>query len=204
MIADSGECWPDSVQCWAGYRRLGRVFVIYSWPAWASWGATSTGISPVVGPGLGLDPERLRRLVGSERERVLSRVLWGRLAESADVRASHREVGLSTEEVHKRSSDGIEFANRAAKCFEEAGYEEGSQIVTELIQSIYDRAIQIYCKTNEPDQIYYTLAADNPLEDASKCIKEWKIPMPSAGKSEAFAGGDGFLHVFDPHPPPSV
>jgi len=137
-------------------------------------------------------------------------ILLSKLSEEveADTQAEFEKkepsVGISTEEVQKRSTDGIEFANRAAVCFEEAGAEEEQQAVADLIQSTYNKAIQIYCATNEPDRIYYTLSKDSPIEDTSKCIKEWKIPMPAFSKSEGGQQGDGFLHVFDPHPPATV
>jgi len=106
-------------------------------------------------------------------------------------------------DVERRSAMGMEYANEATKCYEEAGDDEGVKTVAELIKFSYEKAIQIYCKSNEPDQIYYTLSKDGPLEDTSKCIKEWKIPIKEWQK-DGSQQGDGFLHVFDPHPPPGM
>jgi len=122
----------------------------------------------------------------------------------AEYKKVEPKVGISTDDVHKRTSNGMEYANRATKCFEEIGDEDGIQAVKDLIQNMYNRAIRIYCDTNEPDQIYYTLSSDSPLEDASKCIKEWKIPMPSFQKTEGLDKSDGYLHIYDPHPPPKM
>lgn len=110
-------------------------------------------------------------------------------------------LGLSPEDVHKRSAQGVEYAQRASAIYAEIGDEEGSNAVRDLIQNAYNKAIEIYCQTNEPDEIYYMLEQDSPLENKSKCIKEWKIPVPAFQKVEGPGAGDGFLHVFDPHPP---
>merc|ERR1719394_1203378 len=79
--------------------------------------------------------------------------------------------GLSPEDVTRRSAMGMEYANEATKCYEEIGDEEGVNNVNELVKFSYEKAIQIYCKNNEPDQIYYTMSKDGPTEDTSKCIK---------------------------------
>lgn len=121
----------------------------------------------------------------------------------AEFEKKEPEVGISTEDVHKRSAQGLEYANRASQIYTETGDEEGSKAVQELIQSAYNKAIEIYCQTNEPDQLYYTLDKDVPIDINHKptVIKEWKIPVPAFQKIEGPEKGDGFLHVFDPHPP---
>jgi len=114
------------------------------------------------------------------------------------------KIGISTADVHKRSANGLEYATRASKCFEEGDDVEGKQSVTDLLQGVYNKAIQLYCRTNEPDMIYYIQKENTPQMDESKCIKEWRIPMPSFQKTEGLDKGDGFLHIFDPHPPPKM
>lgn len=114
------------------------------------------------------------------------------------------KVGISTGDVHQRSADGLDYANKASKVFEEIDDEEGKQAVKDLIQGVYNKAIELYCRTNEPDMIYYMQSKDSPLLDEKKCIKEWKIPMPSFSKTEGLNRGDGFLHIYDPHPPPKM
>lgn len=123
---------------------------------------------------------------------------------TAEFEKNDKKVGLSTSDVHRRSAEGVEYANKASRLFDEVDDEEGKHSVGELIQNIYNKAIHLYCKTKDPDQIYYMLEKDSPLEDTSKCIKEWKIPVPAFKKTEGLDGSDGFLHIFDPHPPPGL
>lgn len=111
-------------------------------------------------------------------------------------------AGLSTTDVHRRSGDAADFVRRASKLFDEIADEDGKKSVADLVQGIYNKAIQMYCKSKEPDQIYYVLEKDTPLEDSSKCIKEWKIPVPALKRSDGPEGSDGFVHIFDPYPPP--
>lgn len=92
----------------------------------------------------------------------------------------HPVVGLSVDDVYKRGAEGLEFAEKAVKCFEAIGDTEGQGAVGELVQTTFDKAVSLYCDINEPDHIYTTLEADGRTEADS--TYEWKIELPSLQK----------------------
>lgn len=87
-------------------------------------------------------------------------------------------VGLSTEEVGKRTEDALEYANRAFILFEEIQDEPGMAEVQNVIQGVFQKGVDIYCAATEPDRIYTTLELDGPKEKES--VLEWSIDFPHA------------------------
>jgi len=87
-------------------------------------------------------------------------------------------VGLSTEEVGQRAEDGLDYANRAFVCFEEIGDEPGMLEVQNIISTIFQKGVDVYCTATEPDHIYTTLELDGPKEKES--VMEWSINFPHA------------------------
>lgn len=140
-----------------------------------------------------------RRLEGTTMYQVAS-FLLGSLVKDVEVdmdaQAKKKDpvVGLSTDDVYTRGEEGLDFAGRSFECFEDAGDDAGMQAVQDLIQNCFQKGIDLYASSVEPDKIYTTLEVDGPTTKETKF--EWRVTIPRSKRlAEGSAEGGGQIII---------
>jgi len=112
----------------------------------------------------------------------------------AQARKKDPVVGLTTDDVYTRGEEGLDYAGRAFECFEDAGDDAGMQAVQDLIQNCFQKGIDLYASSNEPDKIYTTLEVDGPTTKETKF--EWRVTIPRGKRlAEGSAEGGGQIII---------